>query len=188
MKLPRLLQQKEVNLAVERRRFWNRHPRLSSAVWFGSAAAISGALIAIVFHQGLFLAFGLVASVAAAIIGAVYGITIGRSRSGDKPTLKNAVSTGAVIVFMSYFGMMMPIALLALLKDASAAAIGSLIFGVFACAIFAMIFTGWITFPIGIGAAINLHKLRSKIPAGPVVLGCAQKEHIAELNDREREQ
>jgi hypothetical protein len=44
MKLPRLLQQKEVNLAVERRRFWNRHPRLSSAVWFGSAAAISGAL------------------------------------------------------------------------------------------------------------------------------------------------
>ena len=37
--------------------------------------------------------------------------------------------------------------------------------------------SGWITFPAGIFTALVLYKFRSKVPAGPLVLGCGSADH-----------
>jgi hypothetical protein len=169
----------EADVAAEQRRMWNRYPRVSAAIWFGGAAAVSACIFMVVLGTGMVL-FDVCAIAAAVLLGGLFGESIGRTAARSR---WQAARRGSLIVFLSHYLAVLPVALI----QSGSVGMGTtqLLIAIFIAPLITMLFSGVLTFPLGIAAAINLHDLRSKLPPGPLRLGCGGAEHlaVAELTD-----
>jgi hypothetical protein len=166
--LPTSLTDTAGGVVVEQRRFVNRYPRASGAVWFGTAAAVSS--IGIYFVLGgtsppMFRLLGVLATGSALVFGTVLGASVGRPGRG----WRFAAIMGALVVLCSYITMGLGFALF------DHIALGELLQGLYYFYLFAFVYTGWVTLPLGIAVAIHLNAARKKPAPTPKVLGCGQQ-------------
>ena len=132
---------------------------LATAIWFSGAAFVAAALFLKIMGGGSdgFIGLGFPAGLSAFIPALLLGGPL-----GDKKKVKSnwaAAGRGALIVLFSH--VLLPVTFLIFGSLGSTLSQPNL--EVFFVGAIGIIFAGWVTFPVGIAAAIGLHRLRSRV-------------------------